>query len=78
MKKVIVYGTPTCHFCHAVQEFLKSKNVDYEYINVAADREKLQEMVDKSGQMGVPVVQVGDDEMVVGFNQAKLSELLGI
>lgn len=78
MKKVIVYGTPTCHFCHMVKDFLDEKKVEYEYINVAADREKLQEMVDKSGQMGVPVVQIGDDEMIVGFNQAKISELLGI
>ncbi|MEI6494482.1 MAG: glutaredoxin family protein [bacterium] len=77
MKKVIVYGTPTCHFCHMVKDFLDEKKVEYEYINVAADREKLQEMVDKSGQMGVPVIDI-DGDIAVGFDEEQISKMLAL
>ncbi len=76
-KKVIVYSTPTCPYCVMVKKFLKDHNVEFEDIDVAADKEKAQYMVDKSGQMGVPVVEIGD-EFVVGFDKQKISDLLGL
>ena len=76
-KKVSIYTTPTCAYCKAAKEFFKENNVEYKEFDVAADVEKREEMIKKSGQMSVPVIFVGD-EMVVGFNKDKLSELLGI
>ena len=76
MTKVTVYSTPTCPHCVHAKEFLKEKNVDFEDIDVSADREKAKEMVEKSGQMGVPVIDV-DGKIIVGFDQARLQELLG-
>ena len=76
-KKVIIYSTPTCHFCQAAKEFFKSNDVDYTDYNVAEDAEKRNEMVEKSGQMGVPVIFI-DEEMFIGFDEAKLKEALGL
>ncbi len=59
------------------KDFLKEKNISYQEFNVAEDHAKRQEMVEKSGQMGVPVIQV-NDSVIVGFNKQKLVELLGI
>jgi glutaredoxin-like YruB-family protein len=75
-KKVTVYSTPTCPYCKRVKDYLTQKNIAFTDIDVAADREKAKEMINKSKQMGVPVVTV-DDEVVVGFNQAELDSLLG-
>lgn len=77
MKKIKVYSTPTCHYCQMLKEFLNSKGVAFENFDVSSDLGKRKEMMDKSGQMGVPVVFV-DEEMVVGFNEEKLTELLGL
>ncbi len=77
MKNVTIYSTPTCHFCHAAKDFFKAHNVAFTDYDVAADVVKRQEMLHKSGQMGVPVIFVGD-EMVVGFNEPHLRELLSI
>ncbi len=74
-KKVVIYSTPTCPYCRRAKDYLAQKGIAYTDINVAADREKAKEMIQKSGQMGVPVIMV-DDEIVVGFNQSKLDELL--
>jgi len=74
-KKVTVYSTPTCPYCKRVKDYLTQKGVSFSDYNVAEDREKAKEMIDKSKQMGVPVIVVGDD-VVVGFNQAKLDSLL--
>ncbi|HVX90709.1 MAG TPA: glutaredoxin family protein [Candidatus Paceibacterota bacterium] len=76
-KNVTIYSTPTCHFCEMSKEFFKEHGVNYTEYNVASDLEKRQEMIQKSGQMGVPVIFVGD-ELVVGFDKEKLSELLGV
>ncbi len=75
MTKVTVYGTPTCPWCDKVKDFLKENKVEFEYVDVGADQEKAKEMVEKSGQMGVPVIDV-DGTMVVGFDVDKLKELL--
>lgn len=82
-KKVIIYSTPTCHFCQMTKEFLKEKGIEYTDYDVSTDTEKRQEMIEKSGQMGVPVIYVddpnnGQSEMMIGFDKDKLSSLLGI
>ena len=77
MSKVNIYSTPTCHFCHMAKEFFKENNVEFEDFNVSEDIEKRKEMVEKSGQMGVPVIVI-DDKLIVGFNKPKIAELLGI
>lgn len=75
MAKVIVYSTPTCPHCHHAKDFLKEKGIEFEDIDVSADREKAMEMVKKSGQMGVPVIEI-DGEMIVGFDQKQVEEKL--
>lgn len=77
MSKVTIYSTPTCHFCHMAKDFFTEKGVLFEDFNVSTDLEKRKEMVDKSGQMGVPVIVI-EDKVVVGFNKPKIMELLGI
>lgn len=77
MKKVTIYSTPTCHFCHMVKDFLTSKGIPFEDFNVATDLEKRKEMMDRSGQMGVPVIFI-EDQMVIGFDKERISQLLGI
>ena len=75
-KKVVVYSTPTCPYCKRAKEYLSRKGVSYTEINVAGDREKANEMIQKTGQMGVPVIIVDDSEVIVGFNQTLLDKLL--
>jgi len=77
MKKVTVYSTPTCHYCNLAKDYFKEKGVEYEAFDVASNIEKRKEMMEKSGQLGVPVIVV-DNEVVVGFDKTKLAELLGI
>ncbi|MEX1027081.1 MAG: glutaredoxin domain-containing protein, partial [Candidatus Paceibacterota bacterium] len=76
-KNVTIYSTPTCHFCHAAKEFFKENNIEFTDHDVSVDSEKRQEMVKKSGQMGVPIIFV-DNEMIVGFDESKLKTLLEI
>ena len=77
MKNVTIYSTPTCHFCHMAKDFFSSQNVPFTDYNVATDLEKRKEMVEKSGQMGVPVIFI-DDEMMVGFDKHTIAKSLGI
>lgn len=77
MKKVTIYSTPTCHFCVMAKEYFKANSVSYEEIDVASNAEKRKEMVDKSGQLGVPVIDI-NGEIVIGFNKTKLARLLDI
>jgi len=74
-KKVVIYTTPTCPWCHRAKDYLSRKGISFTEHNVAEDREAAKEMIDKSKQMGVPVIIV-DDEVVVGFNQSTLDGLL--
>lgn len=76
-KKVIIYSTPNCTYCNMAKEFFTANNISFESIDVATDIARRQEMIEKSGQMGVPVIFVGD-EMVIGFNKHVLANLLGI
>jgi glutaredoxin 3 len=73
--KVIVYTTPTCVFCKNVKAYLEDKGIDYETIDVLADANKAQEMIDKSGQMGVPVTDF-HGTIVVGYDKPKLDALV--
>lgn len=76
-KSVTIYSTPVCHFCQSAKEFFSENNVEYTEHDVAADADKRQEMIDMTGQMGVPVIKIGDD-VVIGFDEDKLKELLEI
>lgn len=75
--EVTIYSTPSCHFCHIAKEFFKENNVAYTEFDVAGDQEKRKEMIEKSGQMGVPVIIIGN-HLIVGFNKPKIVELLGL
>ena len=77
MHNVTIYSTPTCHFCHMAKDFFKEKNVAYTEYDVASNLDKRKEMVEKSGQMGVPVIII-DDQITVGFDKSKISKELGI
>ena len=77
MKNVIIYSTPTWPWCHKVKDYLDSKDVAYEDFDVSQDREKAMEMVKKSGQQGVPVIDI-DGDIVVGFDQNNINKLLGL
>ena len=77
MKNVTIYSTPTCHFCHATKEFFMENGIVFTDYNVSEDSARRDEMIQKSGQMGVPVIFV-DNEMVTGFDEPKLRKLLEI
>jgi len=77
LKDVVIYSTPTCPWCTKVKDYLESKNIDFTDYDVTQDREKAVEMVNKSGQQGVPVLDIAGD-IIVGFNQAKIDELLDL
>ncbi len=72
-----MYSTPTCHFCNLAKDFFDANKIKYEVYNVSADLEKRKEMIERSGQMGVPVIYIGD-EMVVGFDEEKIRGMMGI
>ena len=74
-KDVVIYSTPTCHFCQLAKDFFKENDIAYTEHDVASDMEKRQEMIEKTGQMGVPVIEIGDD-IVIGFDEDKVKELL--
>ncbi len=76
-KTVVIYSTPTCVFCNHAKAFFNEHGVKYTEYNVATDLKRRNEMVEKSGQMGVPVIFIGD-ELVVGYDEHRLSELLNI
>ena len=73
--KVKVYSTSTCPWCHKAKDFLKEKNVKFEDIDVGADQKAANEMVEKSGQMGVPVIDI-DGKIIVGFDKEEMEKLL--
>ncbi|MAF13427.1 MAG: NrdH-redoxin [Parcubacteria group bacterium] len=77
MKNVTIYSTPTCVYCKKTKAFFKENNVEYTEIDVSLDQKKAQEMIDKSGQMGVPVIDI-DGKIMVGFDQKGLTEALGL
>ena len=72
-----IYSTPTCVYCRMAKEFFKEHNIDFTDYNVAEDAEKRDEMISRSGQMGVPIIDV-DGQLIVGFDKARLMQMLGI
>ncbi len=76
-KSTTIYTTPTCIWCARTKEFFKQNHVSYKEMNVAGDTKVAHEMIQKSGQMGVPVIDIGG-EIVVGFDESRLRKLLGI
>ena len=76
-KTVTIYSTPTCHFCQMTKDFLKEKSISYTDFDVARDLGKRQEMIQKSGQMGVPVIFIGN-EMIIGFDKERIASTLGV
>lgn len=81
MAEVTIYSTPTCGFCTLAKDFFKEKGVEFKEIDVSVDQEEAQKMVEKTGQMGVPVIIVnkdGKEDVIVGFDQAQLMTILGI
>lgn len=77
MKNVKVYGTSSCPFCLKVKQYLKDNSVEFEDIDVSAGQDKVQEMIEKSGQMGVPVLDI-EGEIIVGFDKDKIAQALGL
>ena len=75
MTKVKIYTTPTCVYCKMAKEFFKANNVQYEELDVAKDINARNEMIQKSGQMGVPVIEI-DGKIVIGFDEPELRKAL--
>lgn len=79
MKKVKIYTTTTCMYCKMAKEFFAQNNVPYEEYNVGTDIEKRKEMLELTGQMGVPVITVeGEDDPIIGFDKPRLMHSLGL
>lgn len=77
MVKIKVYSTEFCPYCVALKEFFKEEKIEFEAVDVTEDLKAQEEMIDKSGQMGVPVVEIGD-EIIVGFDREKIKSYLGL
>jgi glutaredoxin len=77
MKKVEIYSTPTCHFCHMAKDFFNENKIAYTEYDVASDLEKRKEMVALTSQMGVPVIVI-DGAWAVGFNKPEVAKMLGL
>lgn len=76
-KTVKIYSTPTCVYCKMAKEFFKKNNISYQEFNVAEDEKAREEMVQKSGQLGVPVIDI-DSKILVGFDESSLRKALGL
>lgn len=77
MASVKIFSTPTCPYCKMAKQFLTENNIQFENIDVSSNQSAAQEMISKSGQMGVPVLDI-DGQIVVGFDKGKIKQLLGI
>ena len=74
---IMLYSTPTCPYCHMTRDFFKENKIEYKDINVAQDHARAAEMVQKSGQTGVPVIDI-DGKIIVGFDKPALKKVLGL
>lgn len=75
MKKITLYTTPSCQYCEQAKEYMKENDIDYKYYDVSEDTDRRKEMIEKSGQMGVPVIELGD-EMMIGFDEERFEKLI--
>ncbi|MBI2546391.1 glutaredoxin family protein [Candidatus Woesearchaeota archaeon] len=76
-KKIIMYTTSACVYCEQAKRFFREKNIQWEEMNLEEHPEKVQEMIDKSGQMGVPVFDI-EGEIIVGYDKRAIKMALGI
>lgn len=74
-EKVVIYSTPTCPYCDMAKTFLKEHKVAFKNVDVSMDEKAAERMIEISGQMGVPVLEIGK-EVIVGFDQAKIKKAL--
>ena len=74
---ITIYSTPTCVYCNTLKEYLKSKNIQFQDIDVSKDEKELEKMVSISGQMGVPVIDI-DGDVVIGFDSETIDQLLNL
>lgn len=77
MAKIIVYSTPTCPYCEMAKEYFKKNNIEYQNFDVSQDENAAREMMAKSHQMGVPVIDI-DGTIIVGFDKSAIDGALGI
>ena len=75
--KATIFSTPLCPYCETLKEFLKENNIKFEEVDVSRDEKLKEEIIKKSGQLGVPVVEI-NGKMVAGFDKKKISQLLNI
>jgi len=75
--EVTIYTASTCSWCEAVKEYLRAREIDFEEVDVSTDMDRAQEIVERSGQYGVPVIEI-DGEMVVGFDRPRIDALLDL
>jgi glutaredoxin 3 len=76
-KQVKIYTTSTCVYCRGAKEYFQEKGIVYEEINLSEHPDRIQEMVQASGQMGVPVILI-DGMVIVGFNRGAINEALNL
>lgn len=77
MSKITIYTTPYCAYCKMAKEYFESKGIEYAEYDVMTDVAKREEMVKKSGQLGVPVIDI-DGQIIIGFDRQKINQYLGI
>ena len=77
LPKVRVFTTPMCPFCHALKEFLKERNIEFEEIDVSQDEKARDEIIKKTGRLEAPIIEI-DGQIVVGFDKEKISQLLNL
>jgi len=77
MAQVTIYTTPTCTYCNSAKQFFKEHNIEYTEYDVSKDVEKAQVMVEKSGQTGVPVIEI-DGDIIIGFDKRRIAKALGL
>lgn len=77
MNKIKIYTTPSCAYCKMAKEYFKSKGLEWEEYDVSVDIAKQKEMIDMTGQFGVPVIEI-DGKVILGFDRAKINEYLGL
>ncbi len=78
MPRVKLYSTPTCTYCVVLKKYLEEKGFEYEEVDVSQDEEAQKRMIDKTGQMGVPVIEIDDEKFITGFNKGELEKELDI
>ena len=77
MKEVIVYSTPVCIYCRMLKDWLGKNNIPFVDYDLSVDAEKRDEIIEKTGQMGVPIIEI-DNEFIIGFDKKRINELLEI